>query len=140
MEWPRSPLGVHASPRRADLDGQGRFGLALEQRALGFLTFDAARQPTLTPLTPLGARGGIRVLTDDFNGDGQVDLLSFSNDEAAVVLQQPAGAYAAGPRTAWGRAVQDALSADWNGDGLPDLALADDDAQSATLVMNVCLP
>ncbi|WP_223644082.1 FG-GAP-like repeat-containing protein [Corallococcus sp. EGB] len=125
---------------RADLEGQGRVGLTLEQRALGFLTFDAARQPSLTPLTPLGARGGIRVLTDDFNGDGQVDLFSFSNHEAAIVLQQPAGAYAAGPRTAWGRAVQDALSADWNGDGLPDLALADDDAQSATLVMNVCLP
>ncbi|RKI48210.1 hypothetical protein D7Y27_05355 [Corallococcus sp. AB004] len=125
---------------RADLEGQGRVGLTLEQRALGFLTFDTARQPTLTPLTPLGARGAIRVLTDDFNGDGQVDLFSFSNHEAAIVLQQPAGAYAAGPRTIWGRAVQDALSADWNGDGLPDLALADDDAQSATLVMNVCLP
>jgi hypothetical protein len=125
---------------RADLEGQGRVGLTLEQRALGFLTFDAARQPTLTSLTPLGARGGIRVLTDDFNSDGKVDLFSFSSHEAAIVLQQPAGAYVAGPKTAWGRAVQDALSADWNGDGLPDLALADDDAQSATLVMNVCLP
>ncbi|GMT98530.1 hypothetical protein KH5H1_26490 [Corallococcus caeni] len=69
-----------------------------------------------------------------------MDLFSFSNHEAAIVLQQPAGAYAAGPRTAWGRAVLDALSADWNGDGLLDPALADDDAQTATLVMNVCLP
>ncbi|RKH07480.1 FG-GAP-like repeat-containing protein [Corallococcus carmarthensis] len=124
----------------ADLDGQGRVGITLEQRALGFLTFDAARQPTLTPLTPLGARGAIRVLTDDFNSDGRVDLFSFSDHEAAIVLQQTTGAYAAGPRTAWGRTVQDALSADWNGDGLPDLALADVDAQSATLVMNVCMP
>jgi hypothetical protein len=130
----------HRNMGRADLDGQGLVGLVIDKREVGFLTFDATRQPVLTPRTSLGTNGGIRILTDDFNGDGRVDLFSFTEFEAAVVLQQAAGAYAPGPRTAWGTTVQDALIADWNGDGLPDLAFADGEAQSATLVMNVCLP
>ncbi|RKH49136.1 hypothetical protein D7V93_32300 [Corallococcus llansteffanensis] len=125
---------------RADLDGQGLVGLVLKTRDLGFLTFDASRQPSRTPRAAVGTSGGSRILTDDFNSDGRVDLFSFSDRETAIVLQQAAGATSPGPRPAWGRTVRDALIADWNGDGLPDLALADDDAQSATLVMNICLP
>ncbi|WXH33200.1 hypothetical protein WA016_07201 [Myxococcus stipitatus] len=39
-----------------------------------------------------------------------------------------------------GASLQDALVADWNGDGLADLAFTDSEAKSATLLLNVCLP
>ncbi|WP_044281168.1 FG-GAP repeat domain-containing protein [Myxococcus stipitatus] len=66
----------------------------------------------------------------------------FSNSSYApkLWLQQSGGAFSPARLPSWGSAVQDALVADWNGDGLTDLAFTDTEAKSATLMLNVCLP
>ncbi|MCE9670482.1 FG-GAP-like repeat-containing protein [Myxococcus stipitatus] len=131
---------THRNMGRVDLDGQGTVGLLLDRGEVGLLTFDAARQPTLTPRHTLGLGAGLGILTADFNADGQMDVFSFTEQKSRLVLQQSSSTFTLGPQTSWGFYAQDALIADWNADGLPDLAFNDAEAKTATFVLNVCLP
>jgi hypothetical protein len=55
-------------------------------------------------------------------------------------MQTTPNTFALGPLPGWGRTARDGLIADWNADGLPDLAFSSVDAQAATMVLNVCVP
>ncbi|MFP2924614.1 fibronectin type III domain-containing protein [Pyxidicoccus sp. 3LG] len=131
---------THRALGRADLDGQGNVGLLIDRGEVGLLTFDAARQPTLTPQHSLGIRAGDGIYTADFNADGHMDVFSFNALEGRVVMQSSPNTFALGARPGWGLTAQDGLIADWNADGLPDLAFTSVNAKAATLVLNVCLP
>ncbi|AGC45888.1 hypothetical protein MYSTI_04596 [Myxococcus stipitatus DSM 14675] len=125
---------------RADLDGQGLVGLVVDNGEMGFLTFDAARQPVLTLRFDSQDGAGLGLIAEDFNSDGRTDVFSNSSYAPKLWLQQSGGAFSPARLPSWGSAVQDALVADWNGDGLTDLAFTDTEAKSATLMLNVCLP
>ncbi|MCP3065584.1 FG-GAP-like repeat-containing protein [Myxococcus sp. K38C18041901] len=131
---------THRAMGRADLDGQGNVGLLIDRGEVGLLTYDSARQPTLTPKHSLGIRAGNGILTADFNADGLTDTFSFEPFGAKVVMQTAPNTFALGPVPGWGLTARDGLVADWNGDGLPDLAFSSVNAKAATMVHNVCLP
>ncbi|WP_426747621.1 FG-GAP-like repeat-containing protein [Myxococcus faecalis] len=131
---------THRAMGRADLEGQGTVGLLIDRGEVGLLTYDSARQPTLTPKHSLGIRAGNGILTADFNADGLTDTFSFEPFGARVVMQTTPNTFALGPLPGWGRTARDGLIADWNADGLPDLAFSSVDAQAATMVLNVCVP
>jgi plastocyanin len=82
--------------------------------------------PPTTPFPGSGCHEAIEVA--DLDGDGLTDVLVDTGEEVGVYLQQPDGSfsqrldYPAGFSTHF---VPDALTAgDFNGDGLPDVALA----------------
>ncbi|MFY2558664.1 FG-GAP-like repeat-containing protein [Corallococcus terminator] len=131
---------THRAMGRADLDGQGNVGLLIDRGEVGLLTYDAARQPTLTPKHSLGIRAGLGIYTADFNADGHTDLFSFEEFSGRVVMQTAPNTFAPGPQPGWGLTARDGLIADWNADGLPDLAFSSVNAKAATMVLNVCLP
>jgi hypothetical protein len=80
-----------------------------------------------------------RLLVEDVDGDSAPDLvvIDVDADDARLLRQDSAqpGQFTAPVRLAEGVAGYDAAVADLNGDGLPDIALADTSATSARVVM-----
>jgi hypothetical protein len=87
------------------------------------------------------------VAVGDFNGDGRPDLVvsNFDDNTVSVLLNTAApgaGAASFGPQQAFvtgGGPFQVAV-ADWNGDGLPDLATSDVGDDTVTVLLNTAAP
>jgi hypothetical protein len=135
---------VGANPRyivAADFNGDGRTDLAvtnngsatvtvlLRQAAGGF----AAEAPVAVGASPSGMAAA------DFNGDGLTDLAVSNNGAATVtiLLRQAAGGFAqeSGSPIAVGAGPNGMRAADFNADGHPDLAVANNIAGQVTVLL-----
>ena len=90
--------------------------------------------------TYLTAPGGIKTLTmGDFNGDGNLDLATCANSSGAidVYLGNGNGTFS-GPTAFWSGATgcSDSVSADLNGDGVPDLVVPLQGNNTALVLLN----
>jgi hypothetical protein len=133
----------------ADFDGDGRPDLAVanvgdntvtilrNNTAAGADSASFARTATL-----VAGRGPSAVAVADFNGDGKPDLAVANLDDTLSVLLNSSVRGAAGP--SFGPAVSFAVGkhpisvavADFNGDGRPDLVVANADSNTVTILLN----
>jgi hypothetical protein len=123
----------------ADFNGDGKLDLAVAaQEGLSVLlgngdgTFQAAQNYAI------GALRGLA--TADFNGDGFLDLAVWqagTPGTVQILLGQGDGTFQAGPSYTAGSARTSVglVAGDFNGDGIPDLAVTDSDAGSVSVLL-----
>ena len=95
--------------------------------------------PSTFPVSGTGANGPIAA--GDFNGDGNVDLAVLTvgccSDSVLILPGDGAGGFSSPPQTFAVGAFPAALAvADFNGDGKPDIAIADSVRNMVTLLLN----
>ena len=127
---------------RAAFAPDKQFGLLLEAAAVG-------PTPSFAERTSFGAGGTIteRARVGDLNGDGRPDVIVPNNiaGTISVLLDTTApGAstpsFAAAQSFAAGGGPEAATPTDVNGDGLPDLVVADSDDNSFSVLLNTTSP
>jgi hypothetical protein len=136
---------IPPNPLRSRLQRRGPHAVrpsveALEARQTPSLSF--ASQQTFA-----AGNGPEGVATADFNGDGKPDLATadISSKAVAVLLNTtPAGAstpsFAAPQTFAVGNGAQAVATADFNGDGKPDLAVLDTEDGRLSVLLNTTIP
>jgi hypothetical protein len=143
-----------ASVAAADLNGDGRPDLLVADGGSGSVsvllntTAPGAGTPSFAPATGFGA--GVEpdtVAAEDVNGDGRPDLLvaNFSSATVSVLLNTTApGAggpsFAAGTNFGTGLNPASVAVADVNGDGRPDLLVANRSSNNASVLLNTTSP
>ncbi len=111
-----------------DDDGDGSLDLAVlanfSEAVFTYLgngdgTFGPPRIPALASVSPAGAA------TADFDGDGSLDLVAsiFDTGEVAILAGTGQGGFGADVRYAVGAGPDDLVTADFNNDGHPDIAV-----------------
>jgi hypothetical protein len=128
---PGSPVEVGGAPGAlvaADLNGDGRPDLAVANSPLEVLLGNDAGGFSAAPGSPVRVAGGpLSVTTADLNADGKVDLVVPAYENViTILLGDGSGRFAPAPGSpiAVG-SVPSVAVADFNGDGKPDLAVAD---------------
>jgi hypothetical protein len=141
-----APIGVAV----ADFNGDGRPDLAVTDNSAGTVsvlfnqTTAGATTPSFTTAIPYAVGNTpLFVLAADFNGDGRPDLAVLNNNAKTVsVLLNTALAGASTPSFglqqtfAIGSGAAQMVTADFNGDGRPDLAVANFADNSVTVLLN----
>jgi hypothetical protein len=141
-----SPITVGGRPDAvavADFNGDGLPDMAvtsfysdtvtilLRQEQGGFV--EEAGSPIATAVTPHS------VLAEDFNGDGRADLAipDYGSSRVTILLRQPGGGFAeeAGSPFVTGGAPTQLAAADFNNDGLRDLATANFGSSDVTILL-----
>jgi len=114
----------------AGFDGDGILDAAtatgmelISLRGNGDGTFAEVQRQTLT------VGGQVQAYTWDANGDGHVDVVAPAAEGVRVFFGQGDGQFVAGPVTTVGGVISAAARGNFNGDGIPDLALADGSGQ-----------
>jgi hypothetical protein len=131
-----------------DVDGDGDADIVGVAAFTHGLSLFVQEQPARfrrvdSPLPPSGR--GFRVRLADLDGDGRLDILTTLEGirredkargarEAKVWLQREGGSWQPVDDLPEEGAYYDILAADWNGDGLPDLALSSIDYQGGVRV------
>lgn len=79
-----------------------------------------------------------RLVTADFNGDGQPDIAATCKEQNVVSLTLSRGKGTFAPAVAYAvqQDPQALVSADWNGDGRPDLAVGNIGSNSLSVLLN----
>lgn len=117
-----------------DYSGDGKLDLAFLDPKLERVTvwansgntanlFPVANINDSLPL-PAGSAGDSRIFSGDFNGDGKVDLATASGSYLSIFLNR-GGSWAPPVHYAAGAALHAVAVADFDLDGLPDVAVAD---------------
>ncbi|RKQ87207.1 VCBS repeat protein [Solirubrobacter pauli] len=144
---PGSPFRVGVQPWMiavADFTRDGRPDLAVANYTSNQVSLLArGADGGFTPMagSPIAVPGGpVGIATADFNRDGQADLAVSSVDANAVtvLLRQGDGSFAPEPGSPLptGAAPYGLATADFNLDGKPDIATANRDAGSVTVLLN----
>jgi uncharacterized protein (TIGR03437 family) len=139
---------VYLSANAASL-APGVYTGTVRYRAPSF--FDASTQVTLNVATPSGTLGTApgspvaaagspqSVATGDFNRDGKPDLVTanYSANSVTVLLGDGSGGFTAAPGSpfAVGTNPASVAVADFNGDGIPDLVIANSGSNNVTILL-----
>jgi hypothetical protein len=129
--------------------GGTSFFLRIEDLGGGLDAYDltAMLQSALPPFQPLPAgKGPAAIVTADFNGDGIPDLatanggtsygtFSAPSNDVTVFLGRGDGTFVAEPPIPVGTYPRALVTADFNGDGKPDLAVADSRSGDVMLLL-----
>jgi hypothetical protein len=128
---PGSPVEVRRAPGAlvaADLNGDGSPDLTVANNPLEVLLGNGAGGFSAGPGSPVRVAGSpLGITTADLNADGKVDLVVPAyTDVITILLGDGSGRFAPAPGSpiAVGRVPSVAVD-DFNGDGKPDLAVAD---------------
>ncbi|HVW11619.1 MAG TPA: FG-GAP-like repeat-containing protein, partial [Bryobacteraceae bacterium] len=140
-----SPFAAGKAPRSiaiADFNGDGKEDLAIANFAGGITILQAngAGGFSEAPGSPFAAGAGTSaVVAADFNGDGLVDLAAANSSDGTVtiLLGSQSGAFrpAAGSPVTVGMLPQSLVVADFNRDGLEDLATANRGNGTVTVLL-----
>jgi hypothetical protein len=144
---PGSPAFVGVDPNDVtvgDLNGDGKLDLAVANYAgadVSVLLGNGAGSFTPAPGSPIPVGGGpTSVIIGDFNGDGRPDLAVTNSYESnlTVLLGNGVGGFApaGGSPIVVGDDPNAVASADFNGDGKPDLAVTNALGNSVSVLLN----
>ncbi|MGQ0700411.1 MAG: FG-GAP-like repeat-containing protein [Panacagrimonas sp.] len=148
---PKTDFGAGTNPRAvtvADFNGDGRLDLAVSGGSRVSILINATMPGDLAPsfLTRVdfGTGGGsLSVTAADFNGDGRPDLAAVNaNVDSVSVLRNTTAPGAATPSFApkadfaVGSVPFFVTAADFNGDGRPDLAVANQFSDTVSVLIN----
>jgi hypothetical protein len=154
---PQQSFAVGTTPRSlqaVDLNGDGRVDLVVGNEgnhsltALLNTTASGASAPSFSVQTLEAEPGPMGLTAADFNGDGRQDLFytRMSGNKALVSLNTTATPTAAAPslaakhESAVGERPSSVGATDFNGDGKPDLVVANRDDDTASILLDTTLP
>jgi len=115
------------APGVGDFNGDGLLDLALGNGAGSINIFlgngDSTFQP---PVSYQAGYGGVSVTAVDMNGDGKLDLVTYSQNGVAILLGKGDGTFTLAGNVEFAEYIQlynDIKVGDFNGDGFPDVAV-----------------
>jgi hypothetical protein len=136
-----------------DLNLDGRLDAVVASQNPGFVSFllnttaPGASTPTFAAQTTVTTGAGPNsVALADFNGDGKLDVaVTNQNGNLYVALNSTApgattAGFQAGLNYGTGATPSSVTAADFNGDGRPDLAVANSSSGTASVYLNVTTP
>ncbi|MCA1684170.1 MAG: VCBS repeat-containing protein, partial [Actinobacteria bacterium] len=146
-EAPTSPEDTGFFPNDVavgDFNGDGNLDLAVANGGSDDVTIllgDGSGDFTEAPTSPEGAGSfPIAIAVGDFNGDGSLDLAvaNVGSNDVTILLGDGTGDFteAPGSPVAGGDSPIDIAVGDFDGDGNPDLAVANEDSSDVTILIN----
>ena len=141
-----SPVAVGVNPHVAavaDFNGDGKPDLAVanaNDNTVTILLGNGTGGFTAAPGSPVAVGAGpFSVAAGDFNGDGEADLVVTNSvgNSVSILLGNASGGFAPAPGSpvAVGTTPSSAAVADLNGDGKADLAVANSDGNSVSVLL-----
>jgi hypothetical protein len=146
-EAPGSPFPVGTKPSSvavADFNGDGKQDLAVANEGSNNVTVllgDGTGRFKAEPVSSFKAGSGpFSMAVADFNGDGKPDLAiaNRKSNNVTVLLGDGKGGFTQAPGSPFpvGTEPSSVEVADFNGDGKPDLAVADHKSNNVTVLLN----
>jgi hypothetical protein len=126
------PVGTELAVTAADLDGDGKADVVVvSQDLLTVFTRNA---------TTSYAAGGTGVMLADVDGDGVLDAVSLNAAGMIVLHGHGDGTFSAPVDYGLGRATGSVSIADFDRDGIPDVAIAPGEEPWITIIDGACAP
>jgi hypothetical protein len=126
----------------ADVNGDGNSDLVITDVGVSVLMNNG--NGTFAPKVdyPMGGLSNSSAAVVDLNGDGNLDIAAtnYNLGILSVLVNNGNGTFAPKVDYAASRSPRGITSADFNGDMKPDLAVANEQNQTVSVLLNTCLP